>query len=399
MIRIGYFLSQCFPDEYPGGKNYMINLFEACKLNNEQSFEFVIFIGKKTSSDYAKNFEPYGQIVRSSLFDRKSFFWYVHKIVNKTFKSNVVANLLIIRHRIDIISHSDVYGKHLSAKTFNWVPDLQFLHLPQLWTDKGLKLQQTRFKDRLMLSDGVIFSSFDGEKDAIAYVPSARDKYFVVRPVYQIDAKYYSGDYDVIQSYLENKYSIKEKFFYLPNQFWVHKNHKRVFEACKILKDQNINIQVICTGLIDKADGADRRHGKYIKNILSYIADNDMSNQIKLLGMIDYQDVLKFMHNAISVINPSYFEGWSSTVEEAKSMGKSVILSDLDVHHEQNPSGARYFDPDNSQDLARILEDQWRTHVNGEDLNQQKSAQESLLARTLIYRDDYLKALDQIMNM
>ena len=46
---------------------------------------------------------------------------------------------------------------------------------------------------------------------------------------------------------LDEKYKRYKKYFYLPNQFWKHKNHKVVFEAVKILKDQGRDITVLCS--------------------------------------------------------------------------------------------------------------------------------------------------------
>lgn len=43
---------------------------------------------------------------------------------------------------------------------------------------------------------------------------------------------------------------------------------------------------------------------------------------------------------SVAVINPSRSEGWGSTVEQAKSMGKFILLSNLPVHIEQNPSSS-----------------------------------------------------------
>lgn len=43
------------------------------------------------------------------------------------------------------------------------------------------------------------------------------------------------------------------------------------------------------------------------------------------------------MKHAIAIINPSLFEGGSTTVEEAKSLLKVIILSGIPVHREQNP--------------------------------------------------------------
>ena len=43
------------------------------------------------------------------------------------------------------------------------------------------------------------------------------------------------------------------------------------------------------------------------------------------------------MFHSVAVINPSEFEGRSSTVEQAKSLGKQVILSNIKIHKEQKP--------------------------------------------------------------
>src|SRR5690606_26082660 len=60
--------------------------------------------------------------------------------------------------------------------------------------------------------------------------------------------------------------------------------------------------------------------------------------------------------HSVAVINPSLFEGWSSTVEEAKALGKSVILSNIPAHVEQNPHKGIFFDPKNPYELAERME-------------------------------------------
>lgn len=61
------------------------------------------------------------------------------------------------------------------------------------------------------------------------------------------------------------------------------------------------------------------------------------------------------MINAIALINPSNFEGWSTTVEESKSLGLPIILSDIPVHIEQAPPLGRYFKANSAEDLAAAM--------------------------------------------
>jgi glycosyltransferase involved in cell wall biosynthesis len=145
-----------------------------------------------------------------------------------------------------------------------------------------------------------------------------------------------------------SKYKIDENYFFLPNQLWKHKNHMVVFKALTLLKKNGISVCVVCTGQID-----DYRNNEYSHKIKQYIQENELN--VKLLGIIDYQDVVELMRNSIAVINPSYFEGWSSTVEECKSLGKNMILSDINVHKEQAPDNSYYFNPDDENELYKII--------------------------------------------
>lgn len=398
MIKVGFFLSSCFPDEYPGGKNYMKNLFFALSLIRNKQVECVLFIGKKSPIQYEKDFGPFGRIVRTSLLDRKSLYWFIYKVLYKMFRTHLAAYPLIKRHNISVMSHSDIYGKNLPFKTINWVPDLQFLHFPRLWTRDGLKSEQKRFRERLESSDRIIFSSYDGQKDGLGYVPNNASRYVVIRPVYQVETYTYRTDYKKYTTKMEGKYGFKGKFFYLPNQFWAHKNHLTVFRAVNLLKQRGQDILVLCTGLMENADSPERRFDQYITDIKNYVSDNYLQDNIKLLGLIEYSDVQYMMRHSISVINPSLFEGWSSTVEEAKSIGKNVILSNLNVHVEQDPPGAIFFDPNNAEELANILAQKWESSNGGPDFDLETEAKKSLKAKSKAFGRAYLDLVLELVE-
>ena len=73
-----------------------------------------------------------------------------------------------------------------------------------------------------------------------------------------------------------------------------------------------------------------------------------------MVGLVSYKDVFSLIKFSKAVINPSLFEGWSSTVEECKSVGKNMIISDLNVHKEQYPN-ATFFVKNNTYSLKQIL--------------------------------------------
>jgi hypothetical protein len=53
------------------------------------------------------------------------------------------------------------------------------------------------------------------------------------------------------------------------------------------------------------------------------------------------------------MLQPSVHEGWSTCVEEAKTLGKLLILSDIGVHREHWPDNQFFFEPLNATSLVK----------------------------------------------
>jgi glycosyltransferase involved in cell wall biosynthesis len=73
-------------------------------------------------------------------------------------------------------------------------------------------------------------------------------------------------------------------------------------------------------------------------------------------GLVPVDDLHGLMAGCEAVVNPSLFEGWSTTVEEARSAGVPLILSDIAVHREQAAQEGVFFRRLDAADLADALE-------------------------------------------
>ncbi|UZD42473.1 glycosyltransferase [Selenomonas sputigena] len=131
----------------------------------------------------------------------------------------------------------------------------------------------------------------------------------------------------------QKKYGIEGKFFFLPNQYWKHKNHKIVLQALRILKEEGKFVRVVSTG-----NTSDYRAPGHFAALEAFVKEHELGDRYLILGMIPYADVQALAEASLGYINPSFFEGWSTTVEEAKYRGKPILLSDLKVHREQAPA-------------------------------------------------------------
>ncbi len=392
MIRVAFFAGH-YSRQWMGGVNYLHNLLFAIAQLEDKKIEPVVFLGNKTDKDILKKFRRYAQVVQDPVFDTNSIKWLSAKFLEIVFNSSLLIDPLLRKNNINVISHSNALGGFNQFVKINWIADFQHVHLAHFFTRKENKQRDAFFKKIFRKSDQVIVSSHNAYHDAEKFSPDYIDKVQVLQFVAQPDKNIFSLNADYLTQ-LEDKFNFQGKFFYIPNQLWKHKNHLLVFAAVKLLKAQGIDVLIICSGYMH-----DYRNPDYIDEVTAFIEDNQLQENIKLLGLIDYQEVLYFMRYCIAVINPSLFEGWSSTVEECKSIGKNMLLSDIAIHREQDPQQSLYFDPHNSEALAQLLkkiclDEAW----NGPNKLLEKQAATELRKRTITFAQSYQKIVLESMQ-
>ena len=160
-----------------------------------------------------------------------------------------------------------------------------------------------------------------------------------------------SGFRSIDKSRILQKYDLPKKYFIVSNQFHKHKNHETLFKAIKILVNQDFDIVVAVTGKIHSKDNQ-----VYINWLLNYINKNNLQKNIRLLDVIPRNDQLSLMKYSSAVIQPSLFEGWSTVIEDAKSLQVPVIASDIQVNIEQLGENGFFFDKKNPDDLASVIQ-------------------------------------------
>ena len=93
-----------------------------------------------------------------------------------------------------------------------------------------IAVRDNQCKVLLEKSDRIMLSSHDALKDAVDFVPGAAGKTAVISFVAQPDPKIFQVSQDDLVK-LRQKYNLPQRFCYVPNQFWKHKNHIVVFQA------------------------------------------------------------------------------------------------------------------------------------------------------------------------
>jgi glycosyltransferase involved in cell wall biosynthesis len=286
-------------------------------------------------------------------------------------------------HEIDALFVSwGEYECPVAVPLLGWIHDFQHAHLPELFSAKELRQRDERFARIADASAALVLSSEDARDDFNRFLPAYGGKERVMRFVAQVPPDVYDTD----PVWICDEYHLPERFVYLPNQFWVHKGHRVVVEALARLRDEHPEITVVCTG-----NPTDHRDPFYFGELLAEVSQRGVREQFVLLGWVPQAHIFHLMRQAVAVLQPSRFEGWSTTVEETKSVGKAMVLSDIPVHREQDPPGTHWFDPSDAQALADALVAVHATKSPGPDLALEQAARDALAGRTRAYAETFVR--------
>lgn len=376
-------LNELGSEQWTGGITYINNLLKALAYFPEEAE--VVRIRSKNTEVY-EEFKSYTQLLK---FENKSKLdWMINGFSYKVLNIDRKLGLTIKGHGVDVVFPVAVPANR-NVKSIYWIPDFQFVHLPHLFDSSKIKSFDKKLRQYFNGTDMIIVSSEDAKKDLVQFSPEFIPKVRVLKFVAHVPQNLYSED----TSEVKQIYHLPQDFFYLPNQFWAHKNHSLVVEALKILKIKGIRPLVVCSG-----NPTDERNPMFFANFLKLLSESGVREQFVFLGMIPHNHVYSLIRGSNCVINPSLFEGWSTSVEECKSVGKGMILSDLPVHFEQNPANSYYFKRNDPNDLAEKIEFVWKNISSGPDRDLEFVAREKLPKRMKEFGKIFLDICSEVLN-
>jgi len=352
---------------WPASWTYYRNLLRSLLAVRECGLEPVVFVAASASHPALGDL-PRVELHRSPALDNltaasaRRALWRVGLLHDR------VLVQLLERHRIELLSHSGHLGLAHGVPTLGWVPDLQHRRLPELFDRRTWLFREARYRVLARLASHLVVSSAAGEQDLYELAPEARGKTTVLRFV--IDPV--PRDEQPELSELEVRYGFSGRYLYLPNQFWAHKNHTLVVDALALLRERGRRPLVLTTGVQH-----DRRSPGHFEAVMRRAREAGVARSFRPLGVVPYAHVAGLLRESLALLNPSRFEGWSTTVEEAKSTGKRVLLSDIPVHREQDPPGCAYFDPQDAECLAELIWAEWtRCDPDGDGILVERAAAE-----------------------
>ena len=250
---------------------------------------------------------------------------------------------------IDVVfEQAKFLGRRFPLPILPWIGDLQHRALPEYFTRLHRVQRNVGFRSQVRFRRHVVVSSEAARHDLLEFIRRPRAKMHVVPfAVHMTTNVSQQGIIDV-----RAKYGLSNPYLFLPNQLWRHKNHAAAFRALAALAGRGRPRILALSG-----PRYDYRHPEYSDQLALLVDQLGIDEHLRWLGTVPYDDLLHLVGGAEVLINPSFFEGWSTTVEEAKTLATPMALSALAVHIEQAVGRASFFDPNDPIAMADAVEE------------------------------------------
>jgi glycosyltransferase involved in cell wall biosynthesis len=225
-----------------------------------------------------------------------------------------------------------------------WVPDLQDVELPAMFSMEEIDLRRKLIEKRINKNAVFYFSSKHAESVFL-------DTYLEAKSVGVVRFAVVKSEQVMPISMLEKcKVCRSGNFIYLPNQWWKHKNHMIALKALKTLGFAENSVHLVMTG-----SQIDYRWPDYENIVLDEISANH--HNVHNLGYVTEAEQAYLYNNCAVVLQPSLYEGWSTSIEEAVLYSRKIIASDLPSNIEQlvDYPNAVFFQKNEEESLQSAL--------------------------------------------
>jgi len=222
--------------------------------------------------------------------------------------------------------------------------DLQHLHYPQFFSEGTRAFRETVYRGGCHYAQAVAVPSSVVKSDLRQKYGLDAQKIFVI---YQAPpVALYEDVPNEASDELRERFRLPDLFALFPAQTWPHKNHLRLLEAVRQVRDRNgIRLNLVCTGTKNE-------HWPVISQRINKLG---LQTQVIFLGFVGPLELRALFRLAQFVVFPSLFEGAGMPVIEGFHEGVAVTCSDLPALREYGGDAVLTFDPLSVESIAASL--------------------------------------------
>jgi glycosyltransferase involved in cell wall biosynthesis len=223
----------------------------------------------------------------------------------------------------------------LQHRNSPWFPEVSLL---QEWDDRESGYASLR------RASFIYTGTHQGRAEISLYyqIPVERIKVLpFAAPAFAVRAAHQSGSSDLVKSL-----ALPADYVFYPAQFWPHKNHVLLLEACKIVREAtDWDLTVVFSG-------ADKGNLDYVRDYASRLG---LKSRTRFLGFVDQAELVELYRGAFCLAFPTFFGPDNLPPLEAFAIGCPVLASDVPGAREQLGDAAIFFSPADERTLAGAI--------------------------------------------
>ena len=296
---------------------------------------YILFAPKQTDLFEINAFEKIKTVLPPNSFYKKfTAIWRRYAIVKAITKSGVN-----IYHGLS--NELPLGIESTLVKTVVTVHDLIFERYPATYNFEERFVHRWKIKKACKIADAVIAISNQTKVDLIKFYGVDEKKIFLC---YQSCNPIFEKKFSVIEKEtVKKKYNLPDKYFLFVSSIAPRKNLITICKAMIYLKDKlNIPLVIIGDGKKEKAEVKQLLKENDFVDRFIFLNESAASKEQSFITAADFPAIYQ---QAITLIYPSFFEGFGLPILEALWSGLPVICSNISSMPEVAGDAALYFTP------------------------------------------------------
>ena len=223
--------------------------------------------------------------------------------------------------------------------------DIQEYHFPKYFSLIERLRRVIKNKMAIYDSNHIIVSFNHVKNDIIKHFTIKEEKVSICPPPFADDWFLNKNESDWNE--VKNKYDIKRKYILYPAATWAHKNHIKLLEAAKKIKDEGLEFDLVCTG----------NKMAHYKTIFKKIEELKLAEVTHFLGIVPEEDLISLYKNSSLVVIPTLYEAGSAPLYEAMRYQVPVICSNVTSLPDAIDNDEFLFDPTDTDAIAEKIKE------------------------------------------
>ncbi len=347
-MNIGINLNGFWPGRIGGAETYVRNLIDNLQLI-DHSNSYTLLCHEEIMAEIpiaSKNFS-----IRMSSFRKssmKKLFW---SILWNTLRIDPLRamprylNCDVIHHPFALIHRE--WNRLPSVLTFF---DLQHEYYPEYFSRDELLKRRDNYRRSALAATRIIAISQYSKKSLMEFYGIPEEKIDVIylgsSPVFK------QATDEMRMAEVRDKYFFTKPFLYYPAATWPHKNHKNLFLALKAITEKGtFDGELVLTGVATDD----------YETVLAEISRLGLSESVRILGHVSYEDIPYIYALARVMVFPSLFEGFGIPLVESMTAGCPIACSNAASIPEVVGNAAAMFDPNDFKEMEKVIKKVWES--------------------------------------